>query len=268
MCTTSSKISLMGVSFLVLICLASPALADPSVVCSVRAQQASKSAAYQPGVDARGNAVAPADVGGASAMAMPQIMRIPLTVDVAERMNRVLPDGVKLEANMGLIEIMPGGKVMINGRDLSASTDAMCASIARDKAAAMKTKDVAAPKKPKVAKPVAPVVDAPVVEAAPAAPVAAPEIIAAPEPEPVVEPVVEPQVLEPVVEEEAEVLPEDVAPATEILSPAEGTLPRPPMDPLSAPEPSSDVLPTPDASSLTAPAPTTPSPDDVLSGGE
>jgi resuscitation-promoting factor RpfA len=274
--TLSFKLALMGVSFVAVMGLNVPsAFADPSVLCSVRAQ-ANKGAAYQPGVDVRGNAVAPADVGAATSMTLPQAIRIPLTVDIAERMNRVLPDGVKLEAVAGLIEIAPDGRVMINGRDMSAPTDSMCAAVARDKAAAMKTKEApAAPKKPKAAKvvsPVAPVADAPVVEAAPAAPVAAPEPV--PAPEPVAEPIAAPQVLEPE--------PEPVAPAPapapepidalgaapEVLAPTpDATLPRPPMDEFGGGM--GDVLPP----AAPAPAPELPpaspsSPDDVLSGGE
>jgi outer membrane biosynthesis protein TonB len=272
--TLSFKLALMGVSFVAVIGLNAPsAFADPSVLCSVRAQ-ANKGAAYQPGIDVRGNSVAPADVGGATVMTLPQAIRIPLTVDIAERMNRVLPDGVKLEAVAGLIEITPDGRVMINGRDMSAPADSMCAAVARDKAAAMKTKDApAAPKKPKAAKvttPVAPVADAPVVEAAPAASVAAPEPV--PAPERVEEPVAAPQVLEPAPEPVATPAPapapapepiDALGAAPEVLAPTpDETLPRPPMDEFGGG--TGDVLPP------AAPAPELPpaSPDDVLSGGE
>lgn len=262
---TQMNTILMTVSFMAVMAIAAPAMANPSVLCSVRdsykGSAASVSPHYQPGVDVHGKAVVPADVS-APAMTIPQITRIPLTVDLAQRLNDVLPTGMKLESTVGLVEIGSGGSVSINGKDLSGPADAMCATIEKQKAAAMKTKDTPKRKKAVPAKPVTPVVDAPAVEAAPAPDVAAPEAVAAPVIEPpaietpVAPPVVEPapasapQILEPAPAIEPAPAPE-AAPATpeaqgEILSPAENGIPRSPeADPLAVP----------------------PAPDGTLSGG-
>lgn len=263
--TQMNKI-LMTVSFMAVMAVAAPAMANPSVLCSVRdsykGSAASVSPHYQPGVDVHGKAVVPADVS-APAMTVPQTTRIPLTVDLAQRLNDVLPAGMKLESTVGLVEIGSSGSVSINGKDLSGPADAMCATIEKQKAAAMKTKDTPKRKKAAPAKPATPVVDAPAVEAAPAPEVAAPEAVVAPVIEapaieaPVTPPVVEPtpaapapQILEPAPMPEA-VAPEAAAPAPapaaatpeaqgEILSPAENGIPRPPeADPL-APPPAND----------------------------
>lgn len=301
----------MTVSLMALaVAVTTPAMANPSVLCSVRDNY--KSAEYQPGVDVKGKPVAPADMT-APAMTVPKVMRIPLTIDLVSRLNEVIPTGLKLENTVGLVEISETGQVMINGKDLTGPADSMCDTIAKQKAAAMKTKDAPKVKKAPV-KPADPVaVDAPAVDAAPAPEVAAPEPVPAPVAEPVAEPVVEPvaepapatpQVLEPAPEPAAPVVPEanvitdpaatppaaealsapaaaplvdpapvpalgdPAAPAApapaapslvpeepaaqgEILSPSDnGSIPRPPMDPLAATPP--------------APAPT---PDGVLSGG-
>lgn len=254
--------TVMTVSFMAVMAVAAPAMANPSVLCSVRdtykGSAASVSPHYQPGVDVHGKAVVPADVS-APAMAIPQTTRIPLTVDLAQRLNDVLPTGMKLESTVGLVEIGSGGSVSINGKDLSGPADAMCATIEKQKAAAMKTKDT--PKRKKApAKPVTPIVDAPAVEAAPAPEVAAPEAVAAPVVEtpavetpvtpPAAEPAPAPQILEPAPAIEPAPAPAPAAAAPEaqgeILSPAENGIPRPPeSDPLAVP----------------------PAPDATLSGG-
>lgn len=294
--------TLFGASLMAVMVLASaPSWADPSVLCSMRG------AVYKPGVDVRGRAVAPADLP-AAASGMGQTMRIPLTVDLATRMNQVLPDGVKLEAGVGLVEITPAGRVMIGGRDLSAPTDAMCAALERDRAAAMKTPErkrgerapasasTSAPvSAPAVAAPVAPKAEQPAVKAAPAPAVAKPEPVAAPKvDEKKEEEKPQPQVLNPDPAPETVSEPVVEPPSAEILAPAAETLPQPTVmddgfgspeamtEPAhllrdSTPEPVMEegLLPRPPMDVLSAPqaesvpAPApVPAPDDLLSGGE
>ena len=268
--TTLNKI-LMTASVLTIVAAASPALANPSVLCSVRANYdaASGDANYKPGVDVKGNAVASADVA-APAMTVPSTLRSPLTVDLAQRLNEVLPDGGKLEAQVGMVEVRQDGKVFINGNDLTGSATAMCNNIEKQKAAAMKTKDAPKVKKPAaVKKPVEPVAEAPaaveepVVEAAPVTQVE-PQVL---QTEPAPAPVLETPTPAPVTEEQSAPMPApetllnppssspafpgeapapSVAPADNvILSPAEeGRMPRPPMDPLaSEPTPAEQEVP-------------------------
>lgn len=274
--------TLFGASLMAVTVLASaPSWADPSVLCSMRG------AAYKPGVDVHGRAVAPADLPATPGMG--QAMRIPLTVDLATRMNQVLPDGVKLEAGVGLVEITPAGRVMIGGRDLSVPADAMCAALERDRAAAMKTRERQSAS-PAATAPVAPKAQQPAVKAAPAPAVSKPEPVAAPkvekkkeeetpkpqvlkadpapapQPEPQPEPVIEAPVPEtlpqPAMMDDGFGDPDTMTEPAHLLRDStpepvmeEGLLPRPPMDVLSAPQ------------AEPAPAPAL-APDDLLSGGE
>lgn len=278
--TKTMKKILMTASCLTIVMAAVPAMANPSVLCSVRANYdaAAGDAAYVPGVDASGKPVVSADVSEPVAVpALKQTLRIPLDIDLAQRLNEVMPEGAKLEANVGLVEVSPDGKVVINGKDLTAPTTAMCNNIEKQKAAALKTKDA-----PKVVKkkavvkptePVAPVaaetpaVDAPVVEAAPAPEVAAPEptpqvlqpTAPAPEAAVPVAPATAPEAAAPIAPAPAPataptmptpaapVMGGAVEPAPALTAPAEagivsptegGMVPRPPVDPLSGqPEP-------------------------------
>ncbi len=275
--TTLNKV-LMTASFLTLVAVATPAMANPSVLCSVRANYdaASGDANYKPGVDAQGKAVAPADVA-APAMNIPSNLRIPLSVDLAQRLNEVLPEGAKLEAEIGLVEVKQDGKVFINGKDLTGPTTAMCDNIEKQKAAALKTKDAPKVKKPAVAKkpvdPVvaAPIVDAPAIESAPVAPVEPQVLQTTPAPAPEPAPVVAPEAAAPVPAPAPAPIPASetllnppasapafpgqqpapdalAAPAGDaILSPTEGgMMPRPPVDPLAgAPMPTDPVPPAP-----------------------
>lgn len=176
-------------------------------------------------------------------------MRIPLTVDLATRMNRILPDGVKLEAGVGLVEITPAGRVIIGGRDMSAPTDAMCAALERDRAAAMRTPERGAQRRSgerpaSASVPAAPKAEQPAVKAAPAPAVAKPEPVAAPKvekkkEEKKVEEKPKPQVLkadpEPAVEAPAvEPAVEEVLMAPDMAEPE--LAPQPDVMPEAAPE--------------------------------
>ncbi|MGZ9097988.1 MAG: hypothetical protein ACXW30_06815 [Micavibrio sp.] len=271
--TTMNKI-LMTASFLTIVTVAMPAMANPSVLCSVRAnyEAAGSGAAYQPGVDVDGKPVAPADTS-APVNVVPQTLRIPLTVDLAQRLNEVLPDTAKLETEVGVVEVRQDGHVIINGKDLTGPAIAMCNTIEKQKEAALKTKD--APKKRAVVKPVEPEVTEPVVaEPAVVEPVVETPVVEEPQVESAPEAVVEPTIADPVVAEPTPAepvpqvleptppppqMPEEAAPAPApelmqadpevavpppaevispapddgaILSPTEGGIPRPPMDPL------------------------------------
>lgn len=77
--------------------------------------------AYQPGVDVHGKPVAPADLDGGYQVALPRVVRIPITVLLEDRFgipaNSVL---YKAEAEIGVAEIdLVDGRVTFNGRDLA-----------------------------------------------------------------------------------------------------------------------------------------------------
>ncbi len=80
--------------------------------------------AYQSGVDARGKAVAPADLNTAPFDAN-QTVVIPLSVDLASRMQGSV-QGLQLEGNMGYLEIAPNGRVTYNGQDWTPQVYALC----------------------------------------------------------------------------------------------------------------------------------------------
>ncbi len=83
--------------------------------------------AYVPGVDVSGNAVVPADINAAP-IQLPEVIRVPLTVDLIERVRNYSGQftGVQAEADLGLLEIHRDGRVFFNGQDWSADIYAAC----------------------------------------------------------------------------------------------------------------------------------------------
>lgn len=80
--------------------------------------------AYTPGVDAKGRPIVPADINAAPADLGRQTMVIPLSIDMAKRIDTIA--GAKLEATQGFLEISPDGRVMFNGQDLTPQAYAVC----------------------------------------------------------------------------------------------------------------------------------------------
>ncbi len=229
------KTTLMTVSILAMAMAAGSAYANPSVMCSIRA-------GYQGGVSVDGKPVVPADLDPAPV----QSVRIPLTVDLAQRMNEILPDGLKLESQTGIVDILGNGHVLFNGKDMTGPANVLCSNISKERDAALKTKD--APKKaarPRRAADVPANVDE-AVKAQPVTPVAAEPVPAEPvveEPAPVVA-APEPEV----VPEPAPVLPEEAAqePQPQVLQPAEEVLVAPPAMPEPTPVPAPTPAPAPE----------------------
>lgn len=70
---------------------------------------------YQPGVDARGRPVAPADVAGSIRIEPPKVIEFPVTLDVARRAG-FAPRG-PYEANVTAAQVrIEGNRVFINGQ--------------------------------------------------------------------------------------------------------------------------------------------------------
>ncbi len=82
-------------------------------------------AAYKPGVDVHGNPVAPADLN-APPLIVPDVVRIPLNVDLAQGLSQPLPDGTELNTHMGMLEIYRNGSVVFNGQDLTRQANILC----------------------------------------------------------------------------------------------------------------------------------------------
>jgi len=89
---------------------------------------------YIPGKDGKGNDVAPATIGGDEIKAVPDIIRMPLTLDLAGEINGMLPEGSRLPAGseadalIGVVDIHADGKVFYNGTDISNQAHVLCES--------------------------------------------------------------------------------------------------------------------------------------------
>ena len=82
---------------------------------------ASNDVNYQPGVDASGNAVAPADLNGPGQISMPDAITIPLSLDLASRLG-IPPEGnadYLARPVIGDVVITRDGRVTFNGTPLT-----------------------------------------------------------------------------------------------------------------------------------------------------
>lgn len=122
------KLALVTVSALLV--STSAFASDDAAVCHILSShaQAAASAAYTPGVDANGKPVAPADVAAAPAMSMPGVVRMPITIDMAQQL-AAAPAGTEMKADVGWVEIHGDGKVLFNGQDVTAKTQTLCANV-------------------------------------------------------------------------------------------------------------------------------------------
>ena len=84
--------------------------------------------AYVPGRDVQGHPVVPADLNAAPAV-LPPVLRVPLTVDLAQWLHLSTPPGLEMQAPLGMLEIHPDGRVLYNGQDLAAPLSAACSRI-------------------------------------------------------------------------------------------------------------------------------------------
>ena len=79
--------------------------------------------AFQPGVDARGNRVAPADLNGAQ-VDIPDRVRVAITVELADRLGIPVGGDANFsgEAQIGTVEVAPDGRAWFNGQPLADPT--------------------------------------------------------------------------------------------------------------------------------------------------
>lgn len=78
---------------------------------------------YKPDPD-----VVPADLNAYPDL-VPDVIEIPLTINMAERLNQKLPAGMQMESSLGIVQIHKDGTVIINGKDVTAETKAVCSRI-------------------------------------------------------------------------------------------------------------------------------------------
>ncbi len=129
------------ISFIAVL-LATPAVAAETVTISTadcrRLVAHTPSADYQPGVDVRGKPVAPADLPGSASIDLPEVIEIPLTVDVAKRLGRgedgadVLRSrrGIEGKASLGTLTVK-GNDLFWNGRRLQSQDEVLMAEACR-----------------------------------------------------------------------------------------------------------------------------------------
>ncbi|MEE8188846.1 MAG: hypothetical protein V3T80_06520 [Kiloniellales bacterium] len=94
-------------------------------------------ATYQPGVDVYGNPVAPADLGGAPRIELPETITLDIEVDIFERFGIPIdPDQYQTHADVGEV-VYENGRFYYNGQPLQdeaeAELAARCQKIMRDR---------------------------------------------------------------------------------------------------------------------------------------
>jgi hypothetical protein len=103
-------------------------LAVEKMICQqLYVHKPSDDVAYKPGVDVDGNAVTPADLPtDAAQIGVSDYIEVPLTVDLAQRLNQPVPEGVKLEGGVGNLRLHKNGQISYNGQDILPQASAMC----------------------------------------------------------------------------------------------------------------------------------------------
>lgn len=86
---------------------------------------------YKPGVDVEGNPVAPADIGGTPQIKLPDMVHIPITVDLAARYGIPVTSNLfKPEAYIGSARVsLKDGKAWFNGQPLSSDEQQVLARL-------------------------------------------------------------------------------------------------------------------------------------------
>ena len=100
---------------------------------AVVAHQPAPDVAYQPGVDALGRPVAPADLGGSPQIRLPDPLVIPITVDLAERLGLSTdPGALEPELQVGVVTVDRAGRVTFNGVPLTSDDQAALEAACRE----------------------------------------------------------------------------------------------------------------------------------------
>jgi hypothetical protein len=72
--------------------------------------------AYRPGVDVNGNAVAPADLNGGTQIAVPDVITIPVTIDLVTSLG--INTNFLARPTVGQVQVTSGGQVSFNGKPI------------------------------------------------------------------------------------------------------------------------------------------------------
>jgi hypothetical protein len=113
-----------------LLLLSAPAYANESIPPECRILEQHKPSGdvnYQPGVDVHGKPVVPADINAAPmGLDGQQTIVIPLSIDMAKRLQGQNIQGLDMTSTLGFIEVGPGGRVSYNGQDLTSQVHVLC----------------------------------------------------------------------------------------------------------------------------------------------
>lgn len=111
----------MKILFLALLVLLIPGVAfaaPDSAVCQVLAShQPRADVIHQPDADVNANP---------NTTVVPEIVKVPLTIDLAKRVAALEGEEVELDAPMGMVEIHQNGKVFYDGQDWTSSVMTLC----------------------------------------------------------------------------------------------------------------------------------------------
>ena len=94
--------------------------------------KASNDVAYKAGVDVHGKPVVPADVNADPMGFSGQTIVVPLTIDLAKRLQNQNIPGINMEGTLGFLEVAPDGRVTYNGQDLTSQVHVLCGKGALD----------------------------------------------------------------------------------------------------------------------------------------
>jgi hypothetical protein len=105
----------------------SETMAVEKIICSKTYVPASgiQSPEYRPGLTVKGEPVASADLNPAPTDSTPDYVEVPMTIDLAERMN-LSQAGAEAKMPVANIKIYKNGKVEYNGQDISSNTTTLC----------------------------------------------------------------------------------------------------------------------------------------------
>lgn len=81
---------------------------------------------YRPGLDIKGRAVVPADINSHAAPLAERTIVVPLTVDLADRLQGLGSPGLQIEGSLGYLEIHPDGRVSHDGQDWTSQVYVLC----------------------------------------------------------------------------------------------------------------------------------------------
>jgi hypothetical protein len=90
---------------------------DPALCRYLPAHRPAPDVEYTPGVDVRGNAVAPADLPGSAGSMPVDRFEIPVTAALARRLGFAVPHGLPMAMEFGRITIQ-GDRVLFNGQPI------------------------------------------------------------------------------------------------------------------------------------------------------